>query len=191
MEKQQKEKILDTARVIFTRFGIKKSTMDEIAKKIRMGKSTLYHYFKSKEDIFLAVVKRESDTLKKNLQQVLEKKDSPKDKFRNYVKTRMKYLKELSVYYATLTDAYFDIYSFAEEIREDFQNFELESLKSIFTEGVEKEVFDLKNPELTAKMIIIAFKGFEYLLITKEETPDVESEFDMFIDMFFEGILKH
>ena len=191
MEKQQKEKILDTARVIFTRFGIKKSTMDEIAKKIRMGKSTLYHYFKSKEDIFLAVVKRESDTLKKNLQQVLEKKDSPKDKFRNYVKTRMKYLKELSVYYATLTDAYFDIYSFSEEIREDFQNFELESLKSIFTEGVEKEVFDLKNPELTAKMIIIAFKGFEYLLITKEETPDVESEFDMFIDMFFEGILKH
>jgi AcrR family transcriptional regulator len=191
MEKHQKEKILETARVIFTRFGIKKSTMDEIAKKIRMGKSTLYHYFKSKEDIFLAVVKRESDTLKKNLQEVLEKKDSPKDKFRNYVKTRMKYLKELSVYYATLTDAYFDIYSFAEEIREDFQNFELESLKSIFTEGVEKEVFDLKNPELTAKMIIIAFKGFEYLLITKEETPDVESEFDMFIDMFFEGILKH
>jgi AcrR family transcriptional regulator len=191
MEKHQKEKILDTARAIFTRFGIKKSTMDEIAKKIRMGKSTLYHYFKSKEDIFLAVVKRESDTLKINLQEVIKKNDSPKDKFRNYVKTRMKYLKELSVYYATLTDAYFDIYSFAEEIREDFQNFELESLKNIFAEGVEKEVFDLKNPELTARMIIIAFMGFEYLLITKEEAPDVESEFDMFIDMFFEGILKH
>jgi AcrR family transcriptional regulator len=191
MDKHQKEKILDTARTIFTRFGIKKSTMDEIAKKIRIGKSTLYHYFKSKEDIFLAVVKRESDTLKKSLQEVLEKKDSPKDKFRNYVKTRMKYLKELSVYYSTLTDAYFDIYSFAEEIREDFQNFELESLKNIFSEGVEKEIFDLKDPELTARMIIIAFKGFEYLLITKEEAPDVESEFDMFIDMFFEGILKH
>jgi AcrR family transcriptional regulator len=191
MDKHQKEKILDTARSIFTRFGIKKSTMDEIAKKIRMGKSTLYHYFKSKEDIFLAVVKRESDTLKKSLQEVLENKDAPEDKFRNYVKTRMKYLKELSVYYSTLTDAYFDIYSFAEEVREDFQNFELESLKNIFAEGVEKQVFDLKNPELAARMIIIAFKGFEYLLITKEEAPDVESEFDMFIDMFFEGILKH
>jgi AcrR family transcriptional regulator len=174
MEKHQKEKILDTARAIFTRFGIKKSTMDEIAKKIRMGKSTLYHYFKSKEDIFLAVVKRESDTLKINLQEVIKKNDSPKDKFRNYVKTRMKYLKELSVYYATLTDAYFDIYSFAEEIREDFQNFELESLKNIFAEGVEKEVFDLKNPELTARMIIIAFMGFEYLLITKEEAPELD-----------------
>ena len=191
MNKHQKERILDTARTIFTRFGIKKSTMDEIAKKIRMGKSTLYHYFKSKEDIFLAVVKRESDTLKKNLQGVLEKNNSPTDKFRNYVKTRMKYLKELSVYYSTLTDAYFDIYSFAEEIREDFQNFELESLKNIFAEGAEKGIFDLKNPELTARMIIIAFKGFEYLLITKEEAPDVESELDMFIDMFFKGILKH
>ena len=61
MDKQKKEKILDTARILFSRFGIKKSTMDEIAKEIRMGKSTLYHYFKSKEDIFLEVVKRESD----------------------------------------------------------------------------------------------------------------------------------
>ena len=190
MDKHQKEKILDTASAIFSRFGIKKSTMDEIAKKIRMGKSTLYHYFKNKEAIFLEVVKRESDTLKKSLNEALKSTDSPQDKFRTYVKTRMKYLKELSVYYSTLTDAYFDIYSFAEEIRNDFQNFELESLKKIFREGVEKEIFDLKDPDLTARMIIIAFKGFEYLLITKEKAPDVESEFDMFIDMFFEGILK-
>ncbi len=190
MDKYKKEKILDTARIIFSRFGIKKSTMDEIAKEIRMGKSTLYHYFKSKEDIFLEVVKRESDTLKKSLKEALEKTDSPRDKFRTYVKTRMKYLKELSVYYSTLTDAYFDIYSFAEEIRIDFQNFELDSLKKIFCDGVEKGIFDLKDPDLTARMIIIAFKGFEYLLFTKEEAPDVENEFDMFIDMFFEGILK-
>ena len=132
MEKHKKEKILDMATDIFRRFGIKKSTMDEIAKKIRMGKSTLYHYFKNKEDIFLEVVKRESDTLKTNLNEAIEKTDSPQDKFRTYVKTRMKYLKELSVYYSTLTDGFFDIYSFAENIRNDFQNFELESLKKIF-----------------------------------------------------------
>ena len=87
MEKHKKEKILDTATDIFRRFGIKKSTIDENAKKIRMGKSTLYHYFKNKEDIFLEVVKRESDTLKTKLNEAIEKADSPKDKFRTYVKT--------------------------------------------------------------------------------------------------------
>ena len=67
MDHQKKEKIIESATNILSRFGIKKSTMDEIAQKIRMGKSTLYHYFKNKEEIFLEVVKRESDTLKNSL----------------------------------------------------------------------------------------------------------------------------
>ena len=48
MYNPKKEKIVETARNIFSRFGIKKSTMDEIARKIRVAKSTLYHYFKNK-----------------------------------------------------------------------------------------------------------------------------------------------
>lgn len=190
MDQKKKEKIIEGATNIFSRFGIKKSTMDEIAQKIRMGKSTLYHYFKNKEEIFLEVVKRESDTLKKSLNKALEEAETSQDKFRTYAKTRMKYLKELSNYYTTLTDAYFDLYSFADEIRNDFQKFELETLKGIFKEGVEQGEFEITDPDLAARMIIVAFKGFEYLLITKEQAPDVENELDMFIDMFFQGIAK-
>lgn len=190
MDQKKKEKIIESATNIFSRFGIKKSTMDEIAQKIRMGKSTLYHYFKNKEEIFLEVVKRESDTLKKSLNKALEEAETSQDKFRTYAKTRMKYLKELSNYYTTLTDAYFDLYSFADEIRNDFQNFELETLKGIFKEGVEQGEFEIKDPDLTARMIIVAFKGFEYLLITKEQAPDVENELDNLIDMFYQGIAK-
>jgi len=190
MDQKKKEKIIESATNIFSRFGIKKSTMDEIAQKIRMGKSTLYHYFKNKEEIFLEVVKRESDTLKNSLNKALEEAETSQDKFRTYAKTRMKYLKELSNYYATLTDAYFDLYSFADEIRNDFQTFELNTLKGIFNEGIERGEFDIKDPDLTARMTIVAFKGFEYLLITKEPTPDVENELDNLIDMFFHGIGK-
>ncbi|MCK4357400.1 MAG: helix-turn-helix transcriptional regulator, partial [Candidatus Cloacimonetes bacterium] len=45
----KKEQILKVAGNIFAKFGLKKTTMDEIAKLARMGKSTLYYYFKSKE----------------------------------------------------------------------------------------------------------------------------------------------
>ena len=47
----KKETILAVAEKFFARFGIRKTTMDEIAKMARIGKSTLYYYFKSKEDI--------------------------------------------------------------------------------------------------------------------------------------------
>jgi AcrR family transcriptional regulator len=188
MYNPKKEKIIETARNIFSRFGIKKSTMDEIARKIRMAKSTLYHYFKNKEEIFLEVVKRESATMKVKLKEAIDGADTPQNKFKAYARTRMVYLKELDNYYSTLTDAYFEFYPFTEEIRRDFTNFEMECLEGIFTEGVKKGVFEIKSPKITAQMVIIAFKGFEYLMITKEEPMKVENELDLLIDIFFKGI---
>lgn len=186
----KREKIIEISRNIFSRFGIKKSTMDEIAKKIRMGKSTLYHYFQSKEEIFLEVVKKESETLKTRLTEELKNAYTPQEKFRNYAKARMKYLKQLSNYYATLTDDYMDIYSFSKEIRKDFSNFEINTLKGIFQEGIDRGDFHIKNPDVTAKMVIIAFKGFEYQLVTREKTDEIENELDLLIDIFFKGIEK-
>ena len=190
MHDTKKEKIIETARNIFSRFGIKKSTMDEIAKKIRMAKSTLYHYFKNKEEIFMEVVKRESDTMKVKLKEAIEKSDTPQEKFRAYAQTRMYYLKELDNYYSTLTDAYLEFFPFTEEIRKDFNNFEMTALEGIFRDGINRGAFQMKSPPITAKMVTIAFKGFEYLMITKQEASDVEYQLDLLIDVFFKGIEK-
>ena len=187
----KKEKIIETATKIFSKFGMKKSTMDEIAKKIRMGKSTLYHYFKNKEEIFLTVVKRESDILRENLIRAVTEADNPKDKFKAYAITRMRNLKELRNYYATLTDEYLSMYSFSEKIRKEFREFEFNTLKEIFNEGIQKQIFDIEDPELIAETIIIVFKGFEYQFITNETYLNVENHLDVIIDVFFNGILKH
>ncbi|HDR50317.1 MAG TPA: TetR/AcrR family transcriptional regulator, partial [Mariniphaga anaerophila] len=52
---QKKQTILEVAQHFFLRFGLNKTTMDEIAKAARMGKATLYHYFRDKEQIFYEV----------------------------------------------------------------------------------------------------------------------------------------
>jgi AcrR family transcriptional regulator len=192
----RKEQILRTATDIFSRFGIKKSTMDEIAQKIRMGKSTLYHYFKNKEEIFLAVVKKEEETLKKRLIEAVQNATTPQEQFRNYAKERMKCLNELSNYYATLTDAYLDIYAFTGDVRKDFEQFELTTLQKIFHEGKSAGIFDIPNSHLVARMVFVVFKGFEYLYFQKEATSDtekeivrqIEREIDNFIDMFYRGL---
>ena len=190
MKEEKKEKIIEIATKVFSRFGMKKSTMDEIAQKIRMGKSTLYHYFESKEEIFLEVVRKEAQTFKNYLKEELKQAESPEDKFRSYAKGRMKYLKELVNYYSTLTDAYLDIYPFADEVRKDFSDFEVSTISGIFNEGVKKGIFEMENVDLTAKIITVAFKGFEYMLLTKEWDPEFEDQLDMLIDMFYRGIGK-
>jgi len=60
MEKSEEKKniLLQVAQSIFARFGLFKTTVDEIAKAARMGKSSIYYYFRSKEDIFKAVLEK-------------------------------------------------------------------------------------------------------------------------------------
>ncbi len=55
--------ILDASRDLFARFGYKKTTMEDIAMALRKGKSSLYYYFKNKEEIFQAVIELESELL--------------------------------------------------------------------------------------------------------------------------------
>jgi len=83
-------KIISTAGQIFSKYGFKKTTMEEIASALQMGKSSIYYYYKSKEEIFEAVVLHEANILRNELTKAIKSVDSPIDKMRNYVFVRMK-----------------------------------------------------------------------------------------------------
>lgn len=52
----KKEHVLRAASEVFARYGLDKSTLDDIGKRVGLNKASLYYYFKSKEDLFAAVV---------------------------------------------------------------------------------------------------------------------------------------
>ena len=56
VKKEVRTHIVGVARKIFTRYGFRKSTMEQIAAAIHKGKSSIYYYFHSMEEIFRAVV---------------------------------------------------------------------------------------------------------------------------------------
>ena len=54
--KMRQERILLGALDVFKDKGLEGATMDEIANASGFGKATLYYYFKSKEDVFSAIL---------------------------------------------------------------------------------------------------------------------------------------
>ena len=52
------DRIIQAAVESFGQTGFDKTRMDDIAKRLGMSKGTLYLYFKSKEDLFLAICER-------------------------------------------------------------------------------------------------------------------------------------
>jgi TetR/AcrR family transcriptional regulator len=57
-KEHRREEILDAAQRVFFEKGLVISTMDEIAEAAELSKGTLYIYYKSKEDLYLAVLMR-------------------------------------------------------------------------------------------------------------------------------------
>ena len=184
----KKERILKVAEDLFARFGIKKTTMDEIAGGARMGKSTIYYYFKNKEEIFASVIHKDSQVFKRKLNEVVQNGKSPHEKISQYVQARMKHLKELTNFYTTLTDEYLEHYVFVEKTRKDFHEYEITTIKNILQEGVSGGDFIVEDIDVSARMIIIALKGLEFLLFVKDKDRNIEYESKQMLNILFKGI---
>lgn len=52
---QRREDIVDAAEKVFFSTGLKNATMDDVADEAELSKGTLYLYFKSKEELYLAI----------------------------------------------------------------------------------------------------------------------------------------
>jgi TetR/AcrR family transcriptional regulator len=70
-KEHRREEIIDAAQKIFFQKGLQIATMDEIAEAAELSKGTLYIYYKSKEDLYLAVMMRGMDTLHEMFSRVL------------------------------------------------------------------------------------------------------------------------
>lgn len=59
----RREEIITAAQKVFFEKGLPAATMDEIAEVAELSKGTLYLYYKSKEDLYLAVMMRGSEVM--------------------------------------------------------------------------------------------------------------------------------
>ena len=185
-----RKEIVITAGQIFSRFGFKKTTMDEIAKALKMGKSSIYYYFDSKEEIFEAVVLYEANILRNELTKAIKSVESPIDKMKNYVFVRMKSFEKLSNYYNAIFDKNLDHFEFIEKIREKYDREELAILRLILYHGARKKVFNIRNSEYTALAVQTTLKGLEVPLFWKKKEMHIEDRLNAILEVLFNGILR-
>ncbi len=185
-----KEAIVNVARHIFSRFGFKKTTMDEIAIASRKGKSSIYYYFASKEEIFQAVVEKEAEILKQELIKANNETDSPEQKLKMHVLIRMRTMEKLANFYSAIKDDYLGHLDFIEKIRKKYDQEEIQMMESILVEGVKNGIFEIEDTALAAIAIVTAMKGMEIPLFWGVEEKDIESRLDHLIHILFHGVMK-
>ena len=185
-----REQIVQVARQVFARYGYKKTALDDIARETKRGKSTIYYYFKSKDDIFKAVIDSEAEIRTQTINEQISRIDDPQQKLRTYIYVRMRTLKMVVNYYEAIKNDLLDQLYFVDSLRTEHFEAEIDLIKEMFLEGIERGEYTIQNPELTAKTIVTALHGFEVPLILKNlSDEELQKAVDEMLNILFFGIV--
>ncbi|MDL2243438.1 TetR/AcrR family transcriptional regulator [Bacteroidales bacterium OttesenSCG-928-J19] len=189
-----REKLVEVARQLFARIGVENTTMNDIALASQKGRRTLYTYFKSKTEIYQAVIESELNILYKSLESVAQKEIPADEKLLEFIHTRLESIKNVVSRNGTLRADFFrDIWR-VEIVRKEFDAQEISYIKNILDEGVETGIFALEDTDSMALVLHFALKGLEVpyirgrvkeprLLDYKQESSDI-------VNLLFNGIKK-
>lgn len=87
----RRAEILDAARKVCAARGYHEMTVDEIAQAAGIAKGTIYLYFRSKHDIYWAMIENVLTVLHEQVRQELAKPGTIEDCVRRFVTTKMTY----------------------------------------------------------------------------------------------------
>ncbi|MDO8869390.1 MAG: TetR/AcrR family transcriptional regulator [Methanobacteriaceae archaeon] len=99
---QRQSDIIDAARKIITDKDFDKISMNEIAREVGLGKSTLYIYFKNKESLYFAIVLRGIRIWSKMIKEEVKKGNSGFEKFVLYGKANREFSNQYPDYFRLL-----------------------------------------------------------------------------------------
>lgn len=169
-------KLVDVARQLFAKKGVEDTTMNDIAVASRKGRRTLYTYFKSKEQIYRAVVESELEMLSDRLKEAAGKTMSPDKKILELIMTHLDTIKMVVYRNGTLRASFFrDIWR-VEAVRKHFDLNEIVLFRRILEEGKMQGYFDIDNVDITADILHYCIKGIEVPYIRGQIGEDLDDE---------------
>ncbi len=187
---EKREKIITAAGKVFGQHGFKEARMEKVAEEAGMGKSSLYYYFISKEELFEAVVEREAEHLKSAIINATKDVTDPYKRMKIYVTARMKAFNEAINLYTAVKTNYLDHLPFIDKVRSKYDKEEMKMVENILKEGVRNNRFKLVNIELATIAIVTAIKGLEYTMVIRDGSSKLEQQVEQLLMFLFYGIVK-
>lgn len=94
MKQEKLESILNTARKMFARYGLRKTSIEEMARVARVAKATIYSHFGNKDQVYLEVLRREKDEIVDKVSASVDQEAFPVDKLIALVKAKFRYMRQ-------------------------------------------------------------------------------------------------
>ena len=168
------EIIVNAAQKRFAHFGLCKTTMNEIASDVGMGKASLYYYFPDKETLFEAVITKEQNVFFDEMDKVIHSGTDATTQLKKYVKLRSLFFRQLLNLSKLRSDFFHNSKPVYNKAFERFNKVELEMVSTIIQAGIASKEFKRINKTEYAEFLVHLLLGVR---LVKLKYKDI-NEFD-------------
>jgi len=191
----KKFEIIQAAIGVFAKNGVVKSRMIDIARAAGVGKGTIYEYFRSKEDIFIAAYNYFYRQTQAMMNQALQASQEPEQQLKNLIRVSLSGFFENN---AEFLEIMMDFW--AEGIRKKNERIiEAINLKAIYRQyraliraiidrGIRQHVFRPINSQVVASFLIGSLDGLLLQWIMEPDLFDIDEVTKTIIDGFLNGL---
>lgn len=170
MPSRTRERLIDVARQLFVRQGIENTTMNDIATASDRGRRTIYTYFRTKSDIYQAVVENEAGKVLRDLEEQVKRWHTPADKLRALMEFRISVaLDSMHGYEVWIKSLFSRDVKRASSVRAMVTDRLYGMIDEIVAEGVASGDFIPEQATRVASMLTMIVRGSDWTLMRETE----------------------
>jgi AcrR family transcriptional regulator len=190
VENERRQQILEAAMACFSRKGYYPSSMDDIAAELSFSKALIYYYFKTKRDIFLAIL----ENWVQESTNAWEMMFSSEDEITTQLRKGLEYGIQLLIQSKDLSRIEFEFYAetgrdneVRQAIQSVFAKFRAE-FKNLLEAGIANGEFRLVNTEALSAVLFGTYEGLAIQAAVDPDMLDWSAVLESLFDMTMQGI---
>lgn len=184
---RRRHEIFHAAVHLFLKQGFQETSMRQIAKAAGLGKSTLYDYFPTKDDILVFTVEDEIIEALEHAKEISNKSLSAEEKLRQIMRMQMGFLEENKQLLLKLSFESQRLKAESQERIQEKRHVYQDLVRSIIEEGIRNGEFRKINPLLAARTLLLLLTSVIY---TTRPTGTSEVMLKDAMEIFFDGVLN-
>ncbi len=185
------DSLIEQGRILFSQFGLRKTSINEITKKVGIAPGTFYKFYRSKEELYFEILEKEEEKIRDQWLNVdLNKGTHPKKALKNLLHSMVNQFESNPLIY----QLYFEnnVESILrklprEKLVKHFDN-DSSALNALIEKWEMQGIFFEENPEIIAGI----FRSLFILSLHKKEIGQnvYQKIIERFIDLIVEGLVK-
>ncbi|PAB60757.1 TetR/AcrR family transcriptional regulator [Anaeromicrobium sediminis] len=186
----KRDAIMNSAIELFSRDGFHKTKVIDISNHAKVGKGTIYQYFRNKEQLYMESIKYVFELYQTYIKKAIDDEKTPLDKLKKYLYVSDELTSKYgSVVFALMKDMRSNGMSMFDTLTE-YENKDIELVLKIFEDGLKENIFKDICPRVATNTFIGAIRfhmGNKYI---KPKGHIEDNDLEYLFNMLLYGMIK-